>query len=224
MSTLDHAAHEQRTTPTTLRGVIFDMDGVLFDTMPLARNSFLAVHPGMTREMYNELHTGNVHDNAKKYTHLKIPETEAEKTERNIRYAAAKSNSDMFPGMRELVMKLHTAGIILAVNTNAFERNTLPLFEKSGITKYFSYIAAAEISKSKVEKFRLIQAKFSLSRDEMLFITDSLGDVREAEAAEIPTIAVTWGVHDESYFRREHYGTLKAIVNTVDQLRRRILP
>lgn len=38
-----------------------------------------------------------------------------------------------------------------------------------------------------------------MSKDELLFITDSLGDVKEAQIVKIPTITITWGIHNNSF-------------------------
>jgi beta-phosphoglucomutase-like phosphatase (HAD superfamily) len=59
--------------------IIFDMDGVIFDSIEFAKKNFISVHPGVTEEMYKEIHLGNYHDNLKQYSHLKKEETEEEK-------------------------------------------------------------------------------------------------------------------------------------------------
>jgi len=51
--------------------IIFDMDGVLFDSIPFAEEFYLKGHPGMTSEMYKEMHSGNFHEEAKKYSQFK---------------------------------------------------------------------------------------------------------------------------------------------------------
>lgn len=194
------------------------MDGVLFDTIPYAEQVYLEGHPGMTNEMYKNLHTGNFHEETKKYEHLKKEETEEEKEKRNIAYAKKKSTTPMFSGIEELLKDLHGLGYLLVLNTNAYNRNCLPLLEKSGIKDIFDLIATAEFSKSKVEKFKLIEEKYNVNKEDVLFVTDSLGDVKEAEVAGVPTVAVTWGVHDESFFDKEKYSNLVAIIHTVEEL------
>lgn len=195
------------------------MDGVLFDSIPFAEEFYLKGHPGMTSEMYKEIHSGNFHEESKKYSNFKNEETEEERLKRHTIYAEIKSNTKMFDGIIEFLKDLHESGYLLVLNTNAFNRNCLPLLEKSGITSLFDFIATAELSTSKIEKFKLIENKYNVSKEELLFVTDSLGDIKEANIANIPTVAVTWGVHNKGFFEREKHNSLVGIVDTVDQLR-----
>lgn len=198
--------------------IIFDMDGVLFDTIPFAQKSFLAGHPGMTEEMYKEIHLGNYYDNVKKYASLKKEETEEERQIRQQKYSEIKSKTPMFDGVRELLEKLHKQGHTLVINTGAYNRNCLPILEYSKITHLFDLVATAELSRSKAEKFKLIKDKYNVGNNDILFITDALGDVREADGADIPTVAVTWGVHDKSFFEHEKHSNLIKIVDTIKEL------
>ena len=198
--------------------LIFDMDGVLFDSIPYAEKVFLERYPGVTSEMYREIHSGNFHEEVKKYQHLKKEETEEEKIKRTTSYSEKKSETPMFEGIENLLKNLHSLGYLLVLNTNAFDKNCLPLLERSGIKDLFDLVATAEFSKSKIEKFKLIEEKYNVNKKDVLFITDSLGDVKEAEIAEVPTIAVTWGVHDNAFFNNEKHPYLVGVTHTVKEL------
>ena len=194
------------------------MDGVLFDTIEFARKSFLKKHPGMTEKMYDELHSGNFHEEARKYEHLKVKMSEDEARKYFKEYNRKKSESYMFEGMQKLLNDLHAGGYFLALNTNASESNCYPLLEKAGIKDLFDFIACAEVSKDKVEKFRMIAEKFSAQKKDMVFVTDALGDVKDAERAGVTTIAVTFGVHDRSYFEHEEHPYLMGVADTPHKL------
>jgi len=199
--------------------IIFDMDGVIFDTIPFAQKEFLETHPSLTEDMYKEIHSGNFHEEAQKHAHLRIEETEEQREIRRANYSEVKSKSVLFPGIKDFLQHLHNSGFNLILNTNAYERNTLPLLENVDIRALFDFVATAELSKSKIEKFLLIKNKFGLNTEDILFITDSLGDLREADSANIATVAVTWGVHDEAYFKRERHDNLKGVVHSVSELK-----
>lgn len=198
--------------------IIFDMDGVLVDTIPRVREAFLKIHPGVTTDMYNDIHSGNYHIEAKKYEHLKITETQEEKEKRQALYSEMKNQASLFDGVKELLNRLYSDDYILVLNTNAYDKNCLPLLENLEIKNVFDFIATADISKDKVQKFRLITEKYGVASKDMLFITDALGDVKDATTAEIPTVAVTWGVHNRVYFESEKHMYLLRIVDTVHDL------
>lgn len=199
------------------------MDGVLFDSIGFAERFFLEKHTGVTKKMYREIHSGNYYEGAKKYDYLKTATTEDETNKEKILYAKEKIKSPMFAGTKELLEELHNLGYILILNTSAYERNCLPLLEKVKIKELFDFVAVAEVSKSKIEKFKLIENKYNIGKENILFITDALGDLREADAAGIPTITVTWGVHDKTYFSRETHDNLVGVVDTVKELKNIIL-
>lgn len=194
------------------------MDGVLIDSIPFAKKYFMENHPGVTSKMYDEIHCGNFHEEIKKYSHLAKERTEEEKEIRRQQYSKMKEKTPMFEGVRELLEKLHDRGYILVLNTNAFERNLFPILENSKIAHFFDFVTTAELSKDKTEKFVLIKNKYKADKKDILFVTDALGDVKEAALADIPTVAVTWGVHSGSLFKREKYSNLIGIVDTVKEL------
>ncbi len=198
------------------------MDGVLFNTIPLAREAFLSIHPGTTEEMYNELHSGNYHEEAGKLKHLKIPETAEEKSRRLGAYAREKSRAELFAGIKDLLAECRDSGCRLVLNTNAYDRNCLPLLENVHIKDFFDFVASADTSTDKVAKFKMIADRYGVGAADMLFVTDALGDVRDAEKAKVPAIAVTWGVHDRFYLEKERHLNLIAIVSTVPELGQKI--
>ncbi len=200
--------------------IIFDLDGVLFDSMEASSKRTLDQFPTITPELQKELLCGNFHDEIQKLmlTHKRKEETDEERGVGKVAYEKVKAESVMFAGMHDLVKELHEKGYILALNTSAIERTCFPLLEKTGIKELFDFFGTREVATSKVEKFKTIKEKYQVSDKDMLFITDTLGDIREADEAHMPTVAVTWGAHDEIYFKRESHENLKAIVTSVKAL------
>jgi len=201
------------------RIIIFDMDGVLFDSNIIAEKNMQYLYPSLTKEIHKEILTGNFHEELEKLTISKRLETAEEKEVRQLQYSKDKSQVLMYKGAKELLNDLKAQGYTLILNTSALNRNCLPLLENSQIKDIFDFWATAEVSKSKVEKFKMIENKYMVGKNDMLFITDTLGDIREADIAGIPTIAVTWGAHDRIYFNREPHDNLINIVDSMSDLR-----
>lgn len=201
--------------------IIFDLDGVLVDSMRIVSDYFQELRPTLTPQILNEMLCGNYHEELVKYESVQgvIEETK----DQEAAYVLRKAASPLFSGIHELLNHLHNEGHILTVNTSAHDDNCIPALKQTDILKFFDMIATAEISKSKVEKFKILEEKYNIPKKDIIFITDTLGDLREADIAGIPTIAVTYGAHDRSYFEREKHENLVAIVDTVEELERYLL-
>jgi len=199
--------------------IIFDLDGVLFDSIALTEQFFSERYPGLTKEMQLEILRGNFHEGLKNITLPKKEQTEEEAKARSALHTENKSKVPMYDGAKELLGALHTEGYILALNTSAYEKNCLPLLERAGVASLFDFLGTAEISKSKVDKFKVIEEKYGLDNKNVLFITDTVGDIREAGEVNVGTVAVTWGAHSKDYFTREKYKNLMGIVDTFEELK-----
>jgi HAD superfamily hydrolase (TIGR01509 family) len=198
--------------------IVFDLDGVLFNSVGLMSEITREEFPGITDEQILDLHRGNIHEE-KRTTSLKRREaTEEWWKERWQRYAREKALLPMYPGMRDLVIKL-AKGFNLAINTSALDANTLPLLEQAGIKECFAIVGTKQLHQSKVEKFKIIADKFGQKPKELLFITDTIGDLREADLAGVPTILVTWGLHSRSYLESEPHPNVVATVDNVRELK-----
>jgi phosphoglycolate phosphatase len=202
--------------------VIFDMDGVIFDSVAFAAQHVRSQYPDMTEEMHQELLSGNFHEELAKLTIPKLQLTDEERATRKLEYSKNKLTMPLYGGIKELLIDLHNQGYLLMLNTSAYERNCIPLLERENLTRLFTLVAAAELSKSKVEKFNIIKEQYGVTADEMIFVTDTLGDLREAERAGVPTVAVTWGGHNETFFTREPHTNLIKIVNSMSELKETI--
>lgn len=202
--------------------VIFDLDGVLYDSSAIAFEGLRAIFPGLTEEIMNEILSGNFHEEIKKLTLSKAEVTEEERLARKAKYTELKSRAPLFPGIKELLHEVKSHGFYLALNTSATQHNCVPLLERQGVYELFDYVGTKEAGERKTEKFVHILEKFSLTARDSVFVTDTLGDLREAETVGVPTIAVTYGAHSREFFTRELHTNLVAIVDTVEELKAKL--
>lgn len=198
--------------------IIFDMDGVIFNTIEPVVGYQLLKRPTSTREEYIDSLRSEKHRSSWQEAHKEIERTPEQKQADRDHYIGNKTNSSVFNGIKELIQKLHSLNISIVLNTNAFDVTTLPLLEKADLVQYFDFIATRDTHVSKVEKFKLIEEKFGVSKKETLFITDTVIDLIDADHAGIETIAVTWGAHPKSFFEEESHSNLVAIVESVNEL------
>ncbi len=201
--------------------IIFDMDGVLIDSIETSSKYMLEVFPTMTMQIYDEILCGNFIEELEKFklTNPQKKESPEEAEIRRAAYAKNKLQCQAYDGMVDFIKGLHRDGHILVVNTSALERNSVPVLQKIFGADTFDFIATAEVAKSKTEKFKIFEEKYGVKKSDMLFITDTLGDIREADLAGVATVAVSWGAHNEKHFYREPHDCLKGVVKTVGDLR-----
>ena len=83
------------------------------------------------------------------------------------------------------------------------------------IKTFFSEVLGKETHKSKVEKFKMIFKEYGLKPEECIFVTDTLGDLREAKKVGVPTIAVTWGYHGKTRLKK---GSPNLIIHDFEEL------
>jgi len=200
--------------------IIFDFDGVIVDTGEMANEYLLTKYPTMTRELMQEVLAGNFHEEMAKVklVHQSAAKTPEEAAAMSAAYTEKKMNAELFDGIHDLLKRLHEKGYTMAINTSALEKNATPILERLGILPFFDFVATSEVSKSKVEKFRVIEEKCGVPNDRTVFVTDTLGDEREAKVAGVRTIGVTWGAHDRSFLTRDENPLLAGVVDTIGEL------
>ncbi len=199
--------------------IIFDLDGVLFDSSRIAYEGVRGIFPTLTDDIMNEILCGNFHEEIKKLTLPRVKETEEEQKVRRTQYLERKIQAPLFFGIKELLCDIKKNGSLLGLNTSARRDNCVSLLTREEIYTFFDYIGTMDEGESKAEKFRIMLNTFGTTPEESIFVTDTLGDLREADIVGIPTIAVTYGAHSREFFTREPHANLVAIVDTVGELR-----
>ena len=93
--------------------------------------------------------------------------------------------------------------------------------EKHGLSDCFTSVLGADIDTSKVRKIQTALRSFHLPASSSLFITDTVGDIREATQAEVPAIAVSWGYHPlEQIFSEKPRAIVQSPQQLVEEIKR----
>lgn len=142
------------------------------------------------------------------------------------RYAATGAfDSALYPGVAELLRRLHDAGIPLGLATSKPESQALRILEHFGLLQLFAFAGGASEDEVRSAKADVVAhslqnlAARGVPVDRPVLVGDREHDVRGAEANGVPTIFVTWGYGSVA----ERVGAAD-IVSSAAELERRLLP
>ncbi|MEK7464493.1 MAG: HAD family hydrolase [Patescibacteria group bacterium] len=181
--------------------IIFDFDGVIIDSCEHAYHGNLRSWPDLKLEEHKNLFSGNIFEELEKLPPAKHSEEERSrwwKEEHNPK----KKHLPVFDGIQDVIKQL-AKDYTLVINTSADSKSTNE-YLKDGNINLFDAIYGNEISKSKIEKFNRILADYKIDPKDCIFITDTVGDVLDANALSIPTLVVTYGYQEMGYFSSLH--------------------
>ena len=189
------------------KAVLFDLDGTLVDTAPemhLAMNVLLK-EEGLNPLPYESIrpHVSNgvmgIFNNAFDDN----PKIGGRRFNRylDIYEEHLGINAQVFPGMTEVISSIESKAIPWGVVTNKSKRFTIPLLEKLKLFKRASCIVCGDTTdKIKPDPEPINHALLLLntkSSKNSFYIGDSKKDVDAAKAAEISSIACTFGYIEE---------------------------
>ena len=105
----------------------------------------------------------------------------------------------VFPGVREGLERLASAGFGLACVTNKASRFTRPHLGKAGLADYFSLVIGGDsLSAGKPDPtpLRAAARHFGVATDRLLMLGDSVNDTQAARAAGCPVLCVPYGYNE----------------------------
>jgi phosphoglycolate phosphatase-like HAD superfamily hydrolase len=178
-------------TPShTKKILMFDFDGVLIDTLIPVYLMAREINEDMDLEEYKTFFDGNIHDATRKNGQLQnFDPLFPEKYDHIVREMKI---PDI---LKEAVRKLSASHLLVIVSSTP-SASIEKILAREGIRECFADILGADIHKSKAVKIRMLLDAYSKAPHDCLFITDTLGDIREAAACSVPAVAVTWGFHN----------------------------
>lgn len=195
--------------------VLFDFDGVLVDTMQINLDVNRKLFDrDFDIDEYRKLFLGNIYEMLDK-DHKDLMD---EEVQNRFAEAYGKLLMEMPPfnkvdEMLRMVAEPRRAHIV----TSSREEMVSEYLDKHGLLQFFDGVHGKETHTSKVVKFQNILKHEDTMRDNSVFITDTVGDVLEADEVGIDSIAVTWGFHPEEWIKDSPHHTM---VHSVDELRR----
>jgi phosphoglycolate phosphatase len=179
--------------PYTL--VIFDLDGTLVDSFPW----FLSVVNGVAREYgFREIADHDIeplrHVGPREIMRrLEVPLWKLPAIARRMRALKREqiNTLSLFPGVPEMLRRLHEAGLTLALVSSDSEDNARRQLGDSAAL--FAHYACGASLFGKAAKFKSILRRAGAVAAQAIAIGDEVRDIEAARAAVVACGAVTWG-------------------------------
>jgi len=169
---------------------MFDFDGVLIDTLLPCHAINAEVNKDLDLEEYKSFFDGNIHDAVRKNGEPRKAHPQfSEKYESLVRTLEI---PDILKESVHTLSKTYTLVIISSTYTSSIDE----ILKRENIRECFTLLLGADIHRSKVVKIGMVLDEYKVEAKDCVFITDTLGDIREATTCNIPSIAVTWGFHE----------------------------
>ncbi len=108
-----------------------------------------------------------------------------------------------FKGLPELLVQLSQQHILVVITTNS-EKAVSSFLKRHKLDSGFSLVLGAEFSGSKRKKIIHAADHFNVDRKNVFMIGDAVNDIREAKAADVKSIAVTWGFQSQARLKHEY--------------------
>ena len=188
--------------------IMFDFDGVIDNNYELSFQLSKKKFTDITREEHKRLFEGNVHLEREK---LKYRDTGFDFLKHLSDTRKTQKIKEEVKSTLTTLAKDYNLGII----SSCYEYGINDYLENNQINNLFSFMYGFETHKLKAHKFKKVLNDFNLKENECVFITDTLGDILEANEVGIDTIAVDFGYHERE--RLEKGNPLK-IISKFDEL------
>jgi len=189
-----------------IKHICFDFDGVILDSLQLHLDTIEeAFGLTFTREQYATFLDGN-------FTDSEIGNLDWSLYHKHLKPKYADQTFTT-----EVVDSLNSLSTDYQLSINSTGGNTMleSMCEVNNVRNLFCEIWGVNTARYKTDKFAMLLKKYNLEPHEVLFVTDTLGDIHEAHEENIPTVAITGGYHDRA---RLESGNPLAIVDSWKEL------
>lgn len=181
-----------------MKHLLFDFDGVIVDSFRVAFETMNSFKQDQISEAeYRAYFNGNIYDTQE------VDELMHQNQQDNIldendpffkKYVPLLLELGPVIGMSETISELaktHSMSIISSTISAPIER-----YLKKYEIDVFDNVYGGDVDKNKMRKIARYLEANNIEPSEALFITDTLGDIREAEAVGVKALAVSWGYQD----------------------------
>jgi len=177
--------------------IFFDFDGVIADSFDVAFEiNKIIDHKIIVKKDFQDLFDGNINDWTKDTSY---GEEEIKKINDDFfaKYIPQMKKVKIFPGMKEVIAELAKTYILLIISSTIISP-IRDFLNRNNIFSYFDNIVGSNfVDANKAERIKMVLEKYGVDIKDCVFITDTLGDMREAASLGIQSIGVTWGFQEK---------------------------
>jgi len=182
---------------TTIKGVIFDLDGTLANTLPLCIQAFReSIEPLINRHVSDEEIIATFGPSEEGTIMALAPDYYEQGVTSYLElYERLHGMCPVpFEGMQELLQDLKDKGIRIAMVTGKGERSTVISLKYFGLTHFFEIIeTGSPQGPRKAAAIRLILDKWSgVGKEQVIYVGDAPSDITACREVGIPIVAAAW--------------------------------
>ncbi len=188
--------------------IIFDFDGVIVDTSDLVFEVYQLIYKryGLkkldSQEDLKKLFDNNIPETiaylgVKRW---KIPIMIMHGIIKGRRYSSKVSPC---PGIEEVIKEL-SKEYRLIILTSALGYSVKKYLNEKNLLQYFEAVLGFEKQRSKDRSFKKILIKYKVDKENVLFITDTVGDILEAKKNNLKVVGVGYGFQGKERLAKEN--------------------
>lgn len=180
--------------------ILFDFDGVIADSFKPAFEVQKMICPNLTEANYRKRFEGNIND-WEEPTNVHTEECRHDIDFFTEYIPKMKREAKIVQGIKEVIIELEKNYTLIVISSTI----TSPIrefLEEHDLADHFVQIMGNDVHTSKVEKMKMVFEKYDIGSSDCVFITDTLGDMREASHVGIGAIGITWGFHASETLRK----------------------
>ena len=191
-----------------IKAVLFDMDGVLIDSMPVIRKAFETAYREVVDERVQPQQISTLIEQYCQFLgygfkqimdQMGLPHAMQAPFVRVSR--ASLDEIVVFEGVSETIKMLHCQGVLLTVATGKDGYRAREILQKFGLEGYFALVTGSdEVARPKPapDMLRYQLERLAIPPNQAVMVGDSPADIQAGKAAGVTTIGALWG-----YARRE---------------------
>lgn len=182
--------------------IVFDMDGTIIDTDLLIVLAWMKLYqryrPGYKPQLSNMVYLSGppLLESVKREFPKENPEAVCDYF-KDISKSLYDSEVVAYPGCLECMKGLHERGLLTAVNTNKLRPYALYALKVTGLDHSFDgLVAGGDVKAPKPAPdgvFSLMKQFKIASKEDVLYVGDTVYDLATADAAGVDCMLVTWG-------------------------------